>query len=119
MPCGIAAQRRRQWLNRPSHSIERPLQVDRSGPRRAQYVVRRPQRVGRSIGGERHRQAIRRGSPDERRAAHLHGPDGMRRFPNIGQAQRYALVRQLRLIDDFDCASVRIRPQGVKIRCVH
>ena len=67
------------------------------------------------VGGivaQRQRQPIGRGRPDQGRAAHDHGADGVGRVRHGGKPPRFEAVRQLGLVDDLDSLAVGRRPDG-------
>ena len=84
------------------HARQRPVQVHRRRPRGAEGGDGRSQRPIIGIAFERQRHAIGCGGTDQRRAAHLHGADGMRRVFQRGQTKDAISVRQRGLVDDLD-----------------
>ena len=95
------------------HPLDRPAQIDRGRPRLRQHRRVALQRHRRRILPQAETQPVRRRGPDQRRAAHLHGTDGMRRLRHVGQPHDLQRPRQLGLVDDADRpAVVRIDPDG-------
>ena len=62
------------------------------------------------VGAQREAQAVGRGRADQRRAAHLHRPDGVRGVVQRRQPQRREAVRQRSLVDGADRPAVGFEP---------
>ncbi len=116
-PGGGAARIGRQRRQRAFHARQRPVQIDRRRARRPQ------QRRGLGeapVGGlevERKGQPVGGGGADQRRAAHLHGADGVRRLFQRGDAQPVQRMRQAGLVDDGDGALLRVGAQACGWGC--
>ena len=63
-----------------AHALQRPAQIDRGRPRLGEHVVRAVERLVRRILAHRERDAVSRRRADQRRAAHDHRLDRVRRI---------------------------------------
>ena len=95
------------------HAVERPVQVDRRGPRGSKLRRRPLHGVRAGVIAHSQRQAVSRDHPDQRRSADLHAGDGMGGLPQRGQAQEVQRPWELRLVDDADGPAVAlVHPNG-------
>ncbi|KFB70207.1 MAG: hypothetical protein CAPSK01_000042 [Candidatus Accumulibacter vicinus] len=101
-PRRLGAQWRRQRHQAGLQARQRPVQIDRRRPRRPEPPDRGEQ--GGVIGtrGERQRDPISGGDPDQRCAAYLHAADRLHHRLQAVQSQHPAGLRQCRLVDDVD-----------------
>ena len=97
---GPAAFGWRQGQEVPAHRGERPLQIDRSRPRRGENGASRVEIRVRWPGAHGQRQTIGRRHADEGRATHLHILDGASRLGGSLDRNNFEFMRQPRLIDD-------------------
>ena len=109
---GLGAVFRRERLYARAHAIERPAQVDRRGARGVQQSVGAREVGVRRIGAQGEPQAIGRDGADERRAAHLHGGDGVCGVVLGTHGEGDEVVRELRLVEDMERGAVVGRPHG-------
>ena len=115
--CGCAVRRAR--VAQPGqHAVQRPAQVDGGGPGGGEGECGLLHRVRARVGAERQRQAMRGGGTDQRRAADLHGADGLSDLIQGGEVQDVEGPGQAGLIDDVHGPAIRIEPDGPERRAV-
>ena len=103
-PGGLVPAGRGQRANGLVHLRERPGQVHRRWSCRKQAFDRRIEPGVRSVLAQRQADAIGGRGADQRRAAHLHGPDRMGGLLEAGQPRDLDGVGQQGLVDDLDIA---------------
>ncbi len=90
-------------------AVERPAQIDGGRPGFAHRLAHRLQPARILAHGESH--AVRRDGADQRRAAHAHGANRLRRLLPCGEPQLHHLPGQAGLVEDADGA-VRVAPDA-------
>ena len=118
-PCRPGPFRSRQSGHLQSDAVERPAQIDRRRPGGEQQCVRRRKSARRRIGAQRQRKAVGRGRADQRRATHLHRPDGVRSIGCGGELDGRTGLRQARLIEDLDAIATGRGTQRAQVGCFH
>ncbi len=87
---------------RPAHPPQRPFEIDGGGPGFGQHLHRLLDMFVGGILAHRQRQPIGAHRPDQRRAARLHGDDGVRGGFGVAQGQGDEFMRQPGLVDDAE-----------------
>ena len=95
-----------------ARGVERPAQVDRGRPRRVEPLPGRIERCVARVLVHGERYSVGRRGADQRRAAHPHVADRVRRVADVAERFDAKLVRQPSLVDDVDAPSVRVQPNG-------
>ncbi len=100
------------------HFVERPFQIDRGRPRGEERGISIFQRFVRCVRPQGEPHAIGRGGADQRRTAHLHGPDRAGGIVETGKADGDKAMRQLGLVDNADACAVAFDPDGAHLLAV-
>jgi hypothetical protein len=112
---GISRRRpvsRRQRSDQPGHPVNRPAQVNRCRSGRRQRDGRPVQPgIGRIV-QQRQSHTISGGGPDQRRAPHQHGANGVRRVGQRRQPGGGENMGQSGLINNFHRPTVGGQPDG-------
>ena len=111
-PGSVAACLGGERAEPPVHAGQRPVQIDRGRPGRAELADGFSQAPVGGFEVERNGQPVGRCGADQRGAAHLHGADGVRRLVQCGDTNPMQCMRQAGLVDNVDDAPLGMGAQG-------